>query len=634
MAAFMFHIIKINLIAAVIILLAVCSARMTKQKYSLKWKYYMWLAVSVFLLIPVNLSARSPIRLQINRPGVYRSGVQQIDGPGVDQSGVLQIDSLTGNTGSESGAGQKNAAGNATEKEAGEENRGEDRREAEESAAQNPGYISIQIPSEKVSVYGVLEIFGVVWAAGIFFSVIAKVLRYYFSLHQMTRWSYPVEDKRVLELYRWICLKKHIRRPPRLLISPELSTPVLAGLRHTGLYLTEEDYDMEELKFILSHELTHYRRGDLWYKMLLLAVNTIYWFNPALYWMRSEAERDIENLCDGSVVAAYTKEEQMKYSRLLLKTAALQNHVPYLAASLNDSTLIFKERILYMRNLQHLKKNVGSVVVLTAMMLTVQLMVGSVINETETGRGICSAGSVEKILAGEDESGAGSDGGIVPASGGLESVVAGFPGYTGAKSQSSVPAGEGEVAGERPDQQGTQAFYGDRANAAGADRSAPESLAADGTAEDHFRENSLTGDTSADNPSADTASQGAPATPVQGYTLTDQQITLYSVGGEGANYVNKASDGNWYDGSGRQYAQNGGDQWICLTNGTAWTDSTPDTPADRGISQSSVIDAEGYNQMTLYQQADGSWQNIAGGIYMSNGDGTWTGPDGTIWYGN
>ena len=491
MTEYVFHILKINLIAAVIVSLTVLVSRLTKQKYSLKWKYYMWMAVAVFLLIPVNFSAKSPVRLQIEKPGVYRQNTVRTEA---------------------------NAARTNAEQEI-----------RAEGLAQEEAYIAIKIPSEKVSVYGILEIFRIIWMAGIFISAVAKALRYHFSLHKMMRWSYPVEDKRVRELYRFICLKKHIRRPPGLFISPELSTPVLAGLRRTGLYLTEEEYDMDELKFILSHELTHYKRGDLWYKMLLMAANTIYWFNPALYWMRSEAEKDIENLCDGDVVEKYTKEEQMKYGRLLRKTAALQNHVPYLAASLNDSTLIFKERILYMRNMQHLKKNVLSVVVLTGVMASSQLLIGSTVTEAESRDSVPFTGMLQTPL---------------------------------------------------PDSQDGQPV----------------------------------------NASPD---------------LSAEQITLYAVGANGANYVNKADDGYWYDGSGRQYTEDGAGGWACLTDGTSWTDEAPESPADHAITQRTVTEAaEGYIQMILYQQADGSWQNSAGGIFTDNGDGTWTGMDGTVWHSN
>ncbi|MDO4322299.1 MAG: SH3 domain-containing protein [Lachnospiraceae bacterium] len=112
-----------------------------------------------------------------------------------------------------------------------------------------------------------------------------------------------------------------------------------------------------------------------------------------------------------------------------------------------------------------------------------------------------------------------------------------------------------------------------------------------------------------------------------GYTLTSEQVTLYTPDGTAAAYVYKATNGSWYDGSGRQYQTNGAGQWTCLTSGAAWTESTE---ASSG-SQVALADEDGYNQVILYQQEDGSWQNIAGGVFADNGDGTWTGPDGTVW---
>lgn len=162
-----------------------------------------------------------------------------------------------------------------------------------------------------------------------------------------------------------------------------LSTPVLAGLFHPALYLTEAPCDREELSFILRHELTHYKRRDLWFKLLLLAVSTIYWFNPALYLMRSEAEKDIENLCDGRVLQASPMQSRLHYSQLLLKTAALQNHIPYLSASLNDSKLVFKERIHYLTELASLRRGTPLCLMFCAFLLTGNLAIGSSVLPTQ-----------------------------------------------------------------------------------------------------------------------------------------------------------------------------------------------------------------------------------------------------------
>lgn len=117
-----------------------------------------------------------------------------------------------------------------------------------------------------------------------------------------------------------------------------------------------------------------------------------------------------------------------------------------------------------------------------------------------------------------------------------------------------------------------------------------------------------------------------------GYTLTDEQVTLYTEDGESAAYVYKATNGNWYDGSGRQYQPDESGQWTCLTSGSTWTETAPQTPADNAVSQVEVTDEEGYNSQTLYLGDAGVWQNIAGGIYTDGGNGTWIGSDGTVWH--
>lgn len=114
--------------------------------------------------------------------------------------------------------------------------------------------------------------------------------------------------------------------------------------------------------------------------------------------------------------------------------------------------------------------------------------------------------------------------------------------------------------------------------------------------------------------------------------LTDESVTLYAVNGDGAAYVYKSSNGNWYDGSGRQYSPNGSGMWTLTTDGTAWTEEAPESPADSAEEEVVVEDEEGYNTMTLYGDGSGSWHNIAGGYFADNGDGTWTGSDGTVWY--
>lgn len=114
--------------------------------------------------------------------------------------------------------------------------------------------------------------------------------------------------------------------------------------------------------------------------------------------------------------------------------------------------------------------------------------------------------------------------------------------------------------------------------------------------------------------------------------LTDECLTIYYVNGNGAADIYKSTDGKWYDGSGREYSTDGSGVWTLIADGTTWTEETQESPADSAKEEVVVEDEDGYNSMTLYGDGWGSWKNIAGGGYTDNGDGTWTGPDGTVWY--
>ena len=192
--------------------------------------------------------------------------------------------------------------------------------------------------------------------------------------------SLQVSDTVSIQMYRAACQKKHVRRIPELRQNAGLTTPLLAGLLHTKLYLPATGYSAEERKLIFYHELTHYCHRDLWYKMLLRICASIYWFNPFLLIMLKEADKDIENLCDAAVVRRVNKMEHKLYRQLLLRTVAMENQIPYVTASLNDSEMVFKDRILYMVNIRKLRRGI-----LPGILVTLLLAGGNLVFNVSAG---------------------------------------------------------------------------------------------------------------------------------------------------------------------------------------------------------------------------------------------------------
>lgn len=103
------------------------------------------------------------------------------------------------------------------------------------------------------------------------------------------------------------------------MVSGEAQGPMLIGFMKPMIILPERSYSQQELLLILRHELVHHRQHDLWYKLVLLAANAVHWFNPLVYLLIGQANRDVEQVCDEKVVANQDMAYRKAYSMTILQ---------------------------------------------------------------------------------------------------------------------------------------------------------------------------------------------------------------------------------------------------------------------------------------------------------------------------
>ena len=89
----------------------------------------------------------------------------------------------------------------------------------------------------------------------------------------------------------------------------------MTGLLRPRLLLPHEGYDLQDLRYILRHELCHLKRRDMLLKLVLLAANAMHWFNPVVYLMLRQADEDIELACDSAATDGLELPERAAYSR-------------------------------------------------------------------------------------------------------------------------------------------------------------------------------------------------------------------------------------------------------------------------------------------------------------------------------
>lgn len=138
----------------------------------------------------------------------------------------------------------------------------------------------------------------------------------------LNRWAAPVRDADILALYNALGDQLGLDRRPRLLSCPGLAVPMLAGLFRPALLLPENPPAGDALRFSLLHELTHFRRRDIFRKTLALWVRALHWFNP-LVWLTARAmDRDIELSCDESALKHLPPAEHAAYGRTILSAVS------------------------------------------------------------------------------------------------------------------------------------------------------------------------------------------------------------------------------------------------------------------------------------------------------------------------
>ncbi|MCI2106574.1 MAG: M56 family metallopeptidase [Intestinimonas sp.] len=183
-----------------------------------------------------------------------------------------------------------------------------------------------------------------IWATGtaVFFLWLA-VGEYLFH-RRVRRWAKPVRSGTLRALYREVCANTHKAHVPELLICPQVDSPMLVGLFKTKLLLPTEDGTGAEMSFILRHELAHWQNRDLWWKLLILSANAVHWFNPAVWLLRREANRDIERACDERVMRYADTAERRTYSEVLL-AAVKKGTQPALSTCFYGGVDVMRERL-------------------------------------------------------------------------------------------------------------------------------------------------------------------------------------------------------------------------------------------------------------------------------------------------
>ena len=337
METFLLNLLKTSLLGSLAILAMLVLKPLWREHYRAKTRCWLWLALAVFLLLPVDFSVKNA-PVQAAPPKDYTLFV------GTDKTAIQSTDNLFGDMAEKSGQSPA---------------------QVRDTIIQRP----VTNPEQKTTRYiPVTTILFYGYLAGAAAFLLYQGISYALFRRTVRRWKRDVARADYAAMLSDTARDLGVSAP-EMIVCEAISTPAVTGLLRPRLLLPHERYDVQELRYILRHELCHLKRRDMLLKLVLLAANAMHWFNPVAYLMLRQADEDIELACDSAATDGLELPERAAYSRTLL--AAVQSSVRALPATtcFGGTVERLKRRITNVLGAQK-KRGLGVVALVLALTLT------------------------------------------------------------------------------------------------------------------------------------------------------------------------------------------------------------------------------------------------------------------------
>lgn len=243
----------------------------------------------------------------------------------------------------------------------------------------NPNWMNdftLSVNSETPYIAGYLLLW--IWIVGIL-AMIILVIKSALRLRTLEKSALPLQNPEVRSLY-YRCLEEMtIHREIPIYSTAFLKSPIIVGLLKPCIYLPIHlisDYNESDIRYILLHELQHYKHNDAMASFLMNLAGVIYWFNPLVWHALKEMRNDREVACDTSVLKMLEKDAYEKYGNTLINFAEKVSLTPFpFAAGLGQNMKQMRRRIINIASYEKptfMKRLKG----MTAFMLTTVLLLG------------------------------------------------------------------------------------------------------------------------------------------------------------------------------------------------------------------------------------------------------------------
>jgi beta-lactamase regulating signal transducer with metallopeptidase domain len=163
-----------------------------------------------------------------------------------------------------------------------------------------------------------------IWVAGVILLSVYHLLGWSRARRLATLGSSAVSTEWQARFEK-LCLNLGVRRLVSFMSSSVVKVPCVVGCFKPVILVPVSMFTSlspSEIEMILVHELAHVRRYDVFVNIMQTAMETLFFFNPAIWWLSRQIRIEREDCCDDAVIL--TTGNRLSYARALASLEELR----------------------------------------------------------------------------------------------------------------------------------------------------------------------------------------------------------------------------------------------------------------------------------------------------------------------
>ncbi|MCI8992432.1 MAG: BlaR1 family beta-lactam sensor/signal transducer [Eubacterium sp.] len=193
----------------------------------------------------------------------------------------------------------------------------------------------------------------ILWGIGMFVMLIL-ILKSMRRFRAVKKSALPLQNPAVRQIYRNCLDDMQIKKLIPVYSAAFLKSPVIIGLFQPRIYLPIHlisDFHANDIRYMLLHELAHYKYKDTLANYVMNVVCVLYWFHPLVWHSLKEMRNDREVACDTSVLELLDEDSFGNYGNTLINFAEKVSLTPFpFFAGISGSMKQMRKRVRNIAN--------------------------------------------------------------------------------------------------------------------------------------------------------------------------------------------------------------------------------------------------------------------------------------------